>query len=115
MSQLPLRSIVLGVVAVLISVLIVACGTSPGSPKPSQPAAAAVLPVPVTTEFRVGDNRTVFSLLDPAGKWIATFTTQAPGSAEATIPFSFDVRDRTTVISPGDPAPSVTTPTLAEV
>src|SRR5919107_1303600 len=68
MSQLPLRSIVLGVVAVLISVLIVACGTSPGSPKPSQPAAAAVLPVPVTTEFRVGDNRTVFSLLDPAGQ-----------------------------------------------
>jgi hypothetical protein len=49
------------------------------------------------------------------GAWTADFTTSAPGSSEATIPFGFDVKARTDVLAPGDPAPSVVTPTIASV
>ena len=49
-----------------------------------------------------------------AGAWTADFTTSAPGSPEATIPFGFDVLDRSPVVSVGDAAPSVKTPTLAD-
>jgi hypothetical protein len=150
------------------SMLVAGCGSTSITPAPSVAASgstASVIPVPVTTEFRVGDNRTVFSLLDPsgqkpaaapdrtlaigyrgpngeaipsapqafiwavenvngvytgkatfpsAGKWIADFTTAAPQSPKVTISFSFDVQQRTVVLSPGDPAPSVATPTLAD-
>lgn len=48
-----------------------------------------------------------------AGAWIADFTTSAPGSPEVTIPFGFDVKAKTQVLRPGDPAPSVETPTIA--
>jgi hypothetical protein len=50
-----------------------------------------------------------------AGAWTADFTTSAPSSPEATIPFGFDVKARTDVLAPGDPAPSVATPTIASV
>lgn len=50
-----------------------------------------------------------------AGSWTATFTTSAPGSAEATIPFGFDVREEATVVRPGELAPEVDTPTLDDV
>jgi len=50
-----------------------------------------------------------------AGKWIADFTSVAPGSAPATVSFSFDVQQHTNVIAPGDAAPSVKTLTLADV
>jgi hypothetical protein len=50
-----------------------------------------------------------------AGQWTADFTTAAPGAPSQTTTFSFDVRDRVEVVSPGDPAPSVDTPTLADV
>jgi hypothetical protein len=50
-----------------------------------------------------------------AGQWSADFTTSAPGSPTERTTFSFDVRDRIEVVSPGDPAPSVDTPTLADV
>jgi hypothetical protein len=50
-----------------------------------------------------------------AGAWIADFTTSAPGSPEATIPLTFDVKARKEVLGPGDPAPSVATPTVASV
>jgi hypothetical protein len=50
-----------------------------------------------------------------AGKWTATFTTSAPGSPELTLPFTFDVEAKTHVLRPGGPAPSVRTPTLADV
>lgn len=137
-----------------------------GSSAPSGPSAPPVLPIPVSSEFGVGDNRVIFSLLDAtgtkpaaapdrslaigyqgpngetipsapttfiwavdndkgvyighatfptAGKWIAEFTTEAPGSAKVTLPFSFDVKERTSVLRPGDPAPAVDTPTLADV
>jgi hypothetical protein len=153
----------------LLSVILAACGTtatSAPSAAPSGSAAAPFMPVPVTSYFRVGDNRIVFGLLDPAGtkevsgpdrtlsiayhgpsgqsvpaakqtfiwaiegvrgvyvgqaafaaagKWTADFTSQAPGSPAATVTFSFDVLDRSPVVSPGDPAPSIDTPTLADV
>ncbi len=50
-----------------------------------------------------------------AGQWIADFTSAAPGSPAATVSFSFTVKPHTTVVFPGDPAPSVKTPTLADV
>ncbi len=50
-----------------------------------------------------------------AGSWTAAFTTSAPGSATETIPFGFDVKAKTSAIEVGQPAPSVRTPTLADV
>jgi hypothetical protein len=161
--------------AAALGLLLGACTAtgSTGSPAvsgagsaPPASASAAILPVPVSTEFRVGDNRTVFSLLDSTGQrpvaapdrtmaigyrgpngesippttqtfvwavegvngvyvgratfptpgaWNADFITQAPGSPETKLTFSFDVRQTATVVSPGDPAPSVKTPTVADV
>jgi hypothetical protein len=57
----------------------------------------------------------VHATFPTAGAWTAEFTTSAPGSPEATIPFGFDVKARTDVLAPGDPAPSVATPTVAGV
>ena len=50
-----------------------------------------------------------------AGQWIADFTSAAAGAPPATVSFSFPVAERTQVLGPGDPAPSVKTPTLADV
>jgi hypothetical protein len=50
-----------------------------------------------------------------AGAWMASFTTVAPGSPSQTIPFSFDVQKEASVVWPGEKAPSVDTPTLADV
>lgn len=50
-----------------------------------------------------------------AGAWTAVFTTAAPGSPDETIPFSFDVLADAHVVVPGEKAPSVDTPTLADV
>lgn len=49
------------------------------------------------------------------GAWTAIFTTAAPGSPEESIPFSFDVLADARVVVPGEKAPSVDTPTLADV
>ncbi len=50
-----------------------------------------------------------------AGAWTADFTTAAPGSPAESTTFGFDVLTKLDVISPGDAAPSVKTPTLADV
>jgi hypothetical protein len=50
-----------------------------------------------------------------AGAWTAEFTTQASGSPAQTIPFSFDVQADASAVRPGEAAPSVDTPTLADV
>ena len=156
-----------------LAILLAACGstvsptpiTNGSSPTASGAGQAAFLPIPVTSFFRVGDNRIVFGLLDPkgqkelsgpdrtlsiayhgpsgqeiaaaqqsfiwaiegvkgvyvghatfpaAGKWTADFATQAPASPTQTVTFSFDVIDRSPVVSVGDAAPSVKTPTLAD-
>ena len=166
------RAHVLAFVAAL-AIVTAGCGSSASpSPRPStvvvpggsgQPA---ILPIPITGGFRVGDNRIVFTLtystgqkqvagpdrtltigyhgpngatnaptaqafiwaiegvngvyvgratFPVAGTWTADFTTTAPGSSKETTTFSFDVLARLDVVSPGDPAPSVKTPTLADV
>jgi hypothetical protein len=168
--MIPRRHLLAGAAA--LSILLAACGSTQGpTPIPDKSLASAsgapsVLPVPVSSEFRVGENRTVFSLADStgqkpvaapnrtlsigyrgpngttiaaapqafiwaiegvsgvyighatfpaAGQWIAEFTTEAPGSAKETMSFTFDVKQTANVISPGDPAPSAKTPTLADV
>jgi hypothetical protein len=50
-----------------------------------------------------------------AGAWMASIKTSAPGTPEQTIPFSFDVQSEASAVWPGEPAPSVDTPTLADV
>ena len=50
-----------------------------------------------------------------AGAWMADFTTSVAGSPPETIPFSFDVKTDASVVWPGEKAPSVDTPTLADV
>ena len=50
-----------------------------------------------------------------AGQWTADFSTSAAGTPTESVTYSFDVRDRIEVVSPGDPAPSVKTPTVADV
>jgi hypothetical protein len=50
-----------------------------------------------------------------AGAWTAEFTTEAPGLPSQTIPYSFDVRADASVVQPGEKAPSVDTPILADV
>ena len=49
------------------------------------------------------------------GDWMASFVTSAPDSPEQTIPFSFEVKADANVVVPGESAPSVDTPTLADV
>ncbi|MEA2518441.1 MAG: hypothetical protein QOF49_521 [Chloroflexota bacterium] len=162
----------LAAAAAALSIVLAACGSAPPpSPVASSPLAAAsgtpsVLPVPVASELRVGENRTIFSLADAtgqkpiaaparaltigyrgpngesiaaapqtfiwaiegvngvyvgratfpsAGQWIADFTTEAPSSPKETMSFSFDVKQTANVISAGDAAPSVKTPTLGDV
>lgn len=164
--------------AAVLTILLAACGSTATTP-PANPSASpgssatpggsgtpAILPIPITGAFRVGDNRVVFTLTDSsgqkqvagpgrtltigyhgpkgetiapapqtfiwaiegvngvyvghatfasAGQWTADFSTEAPGSAREATTFGFDVRDRIDVVSPGDPAPSVDTPTLADV
>ena len=50
-----------------------------------------------------------------AGPWTAVFSTSAPGAPEESVPFSFDVKEDASAIEPGEAAPSVDTPTLADV
>jgi len=50
-----------------------------------------------------------------AGDWIAHFATAGAGKPEERIDFQFQVAAKKNVISPGDKAPSVATPTLAAV
>lgn len=173
--HLPLRpSLTAAARFASVAFLVAACGSAPSSPATTSPSASALgpvgsasfLPVPVSSEFGVGQNRVVFGLLDPSGTksaaapdrslsigyegpngasiptapaefvwaiegvkgvyvghanftapgaWKADFTSQAPGSPAATVSFSLDVQDKVHVIAPGDPAPSVKTPTLADV
>jgi hypothetical protein len=167
------RSRVTTLVAAL-TVLVTACGSTVSAtpipdktfPTASGSGGPAILPIPVTSFFHVGENRVIFGLADStgqkaiatpdrtlsigyhgptgqamapapqsfiwavegvngvyvghatfpaAGKWTADFTTAAPGSPSLTMTFSFDVLDRSPVVSVGDAAPSVKTPSLADV
>jgi hypothetical protein len=52
---------------------------------------------------------------DKAGDWKATFSTAAPGSAEVTLDLPFQVVQDPSAVAIGEKAPSVKTPTLADV
>jgi hypothetical protein len=82
------------------------------------PQGEAIAPAPYTFIWAVEGVNGVYvghATFPSAGAWTADFTTAAPGSPSQTTTFGFDVRDRLEVVSPGDPAPSVRTPTLADV
>jgi hypothetical protein len=50
-----------------------------------------------------------------AGEWTLEFTTAAPSGPAETIPFTVDVKAEPSALQVGDAAPSMTTPTLADV
>ena len=52
---------------------------------------------------------------DKPGHWKANFTTQAPGASAMTAELGFDVVDDPSAVAIGEKAPSVKTPTLADV
>jgi len=152
-------------------ILLAGCGST-ATPTPAASvitplaSGATALPLLISQELRVGDNRTIYTLTDPtgqkqvagpnrtltvgyagpngeaiapqpqtfiwaiegvngvyvghtnfptAGNWTAKFSTSAPGSPVETSNGSFPVAQTVNVVSPGDPAPSVKTPTLADV
>jgi hypothetical protein len=53
--------------------------------------------------------------LPTAGTWQASVTLAGPGSATASATVSFDVKEKTSAVAIGQPAPSVKTPTAADV
>jgi len=82
------------------------------------PTGETIAPVPYTFIWAVEGQNGVYvnhATFASAGQWTADFTTAAPGSPTEATTFGFDVRERLSVVSPGDPAPSVDTPTLADV
>jgi hypothetical protein len=157
-------------VATIAAALVVLAGcaapTPSATPSASSQARPSVLPVVISSELAVGQNRFLFSFTDAggntplgapdrtatvgfsgpagqtipatpaafiwaienvsgiyvasvdfpaAGDWVANFATAAPGKAEEKVDFSFQVLDKKHVVSPGDKAPTVETPTLASV
>src|SRR5215210_3026967 len=96
---------VVGVLVAGVVFAVAACGgpgPSPSTIAPSATPAAGVFPLIISSE-------------QTAGPWTATFTTEAPNSPPQEIPFSFDVRADAHAVQPGEPAPSVDTPTFADV
>jgi hypothetical protein len=80
------------------------------------PQGETVPAAPTTFIWAIEGSNGVYVLhatLPSPGQWTADITTSAPGSPEETIPFGFDVKDRPAVVRPGEPAPSVPTPTIA--
>ena len=53
--------------------------------------------------------------LPEAGRWGAELTTQAPGSPPEMTRLAFDVHDSSPTVAVGQPAPTMATPTLADV
>jgi hypothetical protein len=82
------------------------------------PCGVAIAPKPATFVWASEPVSGVYILtadFPTAGNWIADFTTSAAGSPDAALSFAFEVKPKTQVLRPGDAAPSVKTPTLADV
>jgi len=80
------------------------------------PSGETIAPQPATFIWAIEGFSGVYILhatFASAGHWTADFTTSAPGAPEQMVPFAFDVQPKTQVLGPGDPAPSVVTPTIA--
>ena len=84
----------------------------------SGPAGQTIAPAPMSFIWALQPVNGVYvghATFPATGKWTANFTTTAPGSPSLNLTFGFDVLDRSPVVSEGDAAPSVKTPTLADV
>lgn len=84
----------------------------------SGPDGATVEADPAVFVWAIEDERGVYVThvtFPAAGAWRAEFTTSAPGAPSETIPFDLDVRADRSVVGVGEPAPSVDTPTAADV
>ena len=82
------------------------------------PSGQTIAPAPQTFIWALENVNGVYvghATFPVTGKWTADFTTAAPGSPSLAMTFGFDVLDRSPVVSVGDAAPSVKTPTLADV
>jgi hypothetical protein len=82
------------------------------------PKGEAIAPTPQTFVWAIEGVNGVYvghATFPSAGQWTADFSTAAAGAPTETTTFGFDVRERLDVVSPGDAAPSVDTPTLADV
>jgi hypothetical protein len=82
------------------------------------PAGQAIPPTPMSFIWALQPVNGVYvghATFPAVGKWTADFSTTAPGSPSLAMTFGFDVIDRSPVVSVGDAAPSVKTPTLADV
>jgi hypothetical protein len=82
------------------------------------PNGESIPSAPLTFEWAVENVKGVYvghATFASAGQWVANFTSAAGGSAPVTVSFSLPVKDHVGVIAPGDAAPSVKTPTLADV
>jgi hypothetical protein len=82
------------------------------------PSGQTIAPAPQTFIWALENVNGVYvghATFPVTGKWTADFKTAAPGSPSLAMTFGFDVLDRSPVVSVGDAAPSVKTPTLADV
>jgi hypothetical protein len=94
---------------------------------PDRPASISLTPPAGATgatqapmDFQWGITGSVgFYILDvdlpTAGTWQGTMTLTGPGSATASATVSFDVKTKTSAVAIGQPAPSIKTPTAADV
>jgi hypothetical protein len=81
------------------------------------PSGQTIAPAPTTFIWALENVNGVYighTTFPVAGSWTANVTTAAPGSPSVAISLGIDVLDRSPVVSVGDAAPSVQTPTLAE-
>ena len=83
------------------------------------PKGETIPPAPQTFIWAVEGVKGVYvghATFPSAGSWVADFTSGGAGLAAGDASRSaFDVKQHTQVVFPGDPAPSVDTPTLADV
>jgi hypothetical protein len=82
------------------------------------PNGETIAPAPQTFIWAIEDVNGIYvghATFASAGQWTADFTTKGSAGPTETTTFGFDVHDRVDVVSPGDPAPSIKTPTLADV
>jgi hypothetical protein len=82
------------------------------------PGGETIEPIELDFVWAIEDERGVYvGEVDfpTAGEWTALFETAAASSAPERLRFTFDVREDTSVLRPGEAAPSVDTPTADDV
>lgn len=82
------------------------------------PGGETVGPIDGNFIWAIEDERGVYELeadFPVAGAWTASLETSVPGAPTDTVEFGFDVKADTSVVRPGEDAPSVDTPTGDDV